>query len=68
MKNGCEEESSDENEEDVRERISMLAGLQQRSFISEQEIMNIYLLQDKLIKERPKYMQQLKLQDKFFFF
>ncbi|XP_072254361.1 tigger transposable element-derived protein 2-like [Pyxicephalus adspersus] len=65
---GDEDESSDENEEDVREKISidrlitltteLLDGLEQQSFVSEQEIMNVYLLKDKLIRERPKYMKQ----------
>ncbi|XP_064420150.1 tigger transposable element-derived protein 2-like [Latimeria chalumnae] len=68
-------ETSDENEEDVAEKISiercihlateLIAGLEQRSFITGQEIMNIYLLQDKLITERPKYMKQVWLQDMF---
>nr|XP_053629141.1 TBC1 domain family member 4-like [Cherax quadricarinatus] len=43
----------------------LLKDLEQRSFISEQEIMNVYMLQDKLIKERPKYMKQLSLKDMF---
>lgn len=70
-----ENESSDENEEEWKERISidrlitltneLLAGLEQQSFISEQEIMNVYLLQDKLIRERPKYMKQQTLHDIF---
>ena len=70
-----EDESTDENEENVRERISigrlisitteLLTGLEQRSFISEQEIMNIYLLQDKLIQERPKLVKQQTLDDVF---
>lgn len=70
-----EDESSDENEEEWKERISidrlitltneLLAGLEQQSFISEQEIMNVYLLQDKLIRERPKYMKQQTLHDIF---
>ncbi|KAG7164253.1 Jerky protein-like 1, partial [Homarus americanus] len=78
-RNACtgsdEDESSEENEEDVRDRISidtlialtteLLAGLEQRSFVSEQEIMNVFLLQDKLIRERPKYMKQQTLPDIF---
>ncbi|KAG7157331.1 putative Jerky protein-like 71 [Homarus americanus] len=78
-RNACtgsdEDETSEENEEDVRERISidrlitftteLLAGLEQRSFVSEQEIMNVFLLQDKLIRERPKYMKQQTLPDIF---
>ncbi|KAG7166753.1 Jerky protein-like 12 [Homarus americanus] len=78
-RNACtgsdEDESSEENEEDVRDRISidrlitltteLLAGLEQRSFVSEQEIMNVFLLQDKLIRERPKYMKQQILHDTF---
>ena len=42
-----------------------MGGLKQQSFISEQEIMNVYLLQDKPIKERPKYMKQLTMHDIF---
>ena len=74
-KNGSEEENSEGNEEDVREQIyvdrliklttELLCGLRQLSFISEQEIMNVYLLQDQLIKERPKYVKQLTLHDIF---
>ncbi|KAG7174714.1 Jerky protein-like 11, partial [Homarus americanus] len=78
-RNACtgsdEDESSEENEEDVRDRISidrlitltteLLAGLEQRSFVSEQGIMNVFLLQDKLIRERPKYMKQQTLHDIF---
>ncbi|KAG7163490.1 Jerky protein-like 7 [Homarus americanus] len=78
-RNACtgsdEDESSEEDEEDVRDRISidrlitltteLLAGLEQRSFVSEQEIMNVFLLQDKLIRERPKYMKQQTLPDIF---
>ena len=70
-----EGESDDQNEEDVAERISidrliqltgeLLKGLEQRNFISKQEIINIYMLQDKLIKERPRHMKQLSLQDIF---
>ncbi|KAG7171893.1 putative Jerky protein-like 65 [Homarus americanus] len=76
-RNACtgsdEDENSEENEEDVRDRISidrlitltteLLAGLEQRSFVNEQEIMNVFLLQDKLIRERPKYMKQQTLHD-----
>ncbi|KAG7157951.1 hypothetical protein Hamer_G025996 [Homarus americanus] len=78
-RNACtgsdEDENSEENEEDVRDRISidrlialtteLLAGLEQRSFVSEQEIMNVFLLQNKLIRERPKYMKQQTLPDIF---
>nr|XP_053626156.1 cilia- and flagella-associated protein 418-like [Cherax quadricarinatus] len=39
----------------------LLKGLEQRSFVNEQEIMSVYMLQDKLIKGRPKYMKQLSL-------
>ncbi|KAG7154894.1 Tigger transposable element-derived protein 2-like 2, partial [Homarus americanus] len=63
-----EDESSEENEKDVRDRISidrlitltteLLAGLEQRSFVSEQEIMNVFLLQDKLTRERPKKQEE----------
>ncbi|KAG7163044.1 putative Jerky protein-like 67 [Homarus americanus] len=78
-RNACtgsdEDESSEENEEDVSKRISidrlialtteLLAGLEQRSLVSEQEIMTVFLLQDKLIRERPKYMKQQTLPDIF---
>ncbi|KFD56815.1 hypothetical protein M513_02492 [Trichuris suis] len=50
-----EQRCCNENEEDTRERISidrlikltseLLKGLEQRSFITEQEVMNIYMLQ-----------------------
>ena len=70
-KNDCtdndKDESSDENKEDVGERIfidklnafsnELLVELVQRSFISEQDIMNVYLLQDRLIQERSKFIK-----------
>ena len=43
----------------------LLKTLEQRNFISEPEIMNIYMLQDKVIKERPRHMKQLSLQNIF---
>lgn len=78
-KNACtssdKDKTSDEDEENVKEIISidrlitltteLLAGLEKQSFITEQEIMNVYLLQDKLIKERPKFMKQQTLDDIF---
>ncbi|KFD51910.1 hypothetical protein M514_07239 [Trichuris suis] len=74
-KDSGEERCCDENEEDTGERISidrlikitseLLKGLEQRSSITEQEIMNIYMLQEKLIRERPKYMKQLISTDMF---
>ena len=70
-----EREISDVNGEGVAERISidwliqltgeLLKRFEQSNFISEQEIMNIYILQDKLIKERPREMKQLSLKDIF---
>ena len=39
----------------IKVTTELLAGLEQQSFISEQEIMNVYFLQDKLIKERPMF-------------
>lgn len=74
------EESEDENGDDddsinPTEKISLdrtieltellIAALEQRTFISEQEIMQVYNLQAKLIKEKPNYMKQLKIQDLF---
>ena len=64
-RNACtsnvEDKSNDDNQKDGKEKFSvekliklatkLLAGLEQQSFVSEQEIMNVYLLQDKLIKE-----------------
>uniref|UniRef100_UPI00398F7695 general transcription factor II-I-like isoform X2 n=1 Tax=Pristiophorus japonicus TaxID=55135 RepID=UPI00398F7695 len=68
--------SDDEDDEgEVEERISidtciqlatdLIAGLEQRTFISEQDIMSVYMIQEKLIKEKTKYMRQAKLQDWF---
>ena len=65
------DEQCDNSEEEIKERKSLdrlialtfelLTGLEQKSFISEQEIINVYLLQNKLIKERLKYMTQQTL-------
>ncbi|KFD64044.1 hypothetical protein M514_23754 [Trichuris suis] len=42
-----------------------MAGLEQRSFITEQELMNIHMLQDKLVRERPEHVKQTNLKDIF---
>ncbi|KAG7155347.1 putative Jerky protein-like 80, partial [Homarus americanus] len=42
----------------------LLAGLEPRSFVSEQEIMNVFLLQNKLIR-KGQYMKQQTLPDIF---
>uniref|UniRef100_A0A8C3FKC6 HTH CENPB-type domain-containing protein n=1 Tax=Chrysemys picta bellii TaxID=8478 RepID=A0A8C3FKC6_CHRPI len=74
-KNKDNEEASDgdEDDEDVTEKNSidkciqmatnLIEGLEQRHFIYEQEIMSLYMIQEKLIKEKPKYMRQAKLED-----
>ncbi|CAM2119708.1 unnamed protein product [Caretta caretta] len=71
-KNKDNKEDSD-GDEDVEEKISIdkciqlatnvIEGLEQRHFISEQEIMSLYMIREKLIKEKPKYMRQAKLED-----
>ncbi|KAG7157696.1 Jerky protein-like 43 [Homarus americanus] len=64
-----------EEEEDIKKRISidrciqlwteLITGLEQKNFITEQEIMAVYLIQSKLNKEKPKYMKQATLQEWF---
>lgn len=68
------EECEDENKA-VKERISIdkciqmtrdsITGLEQRNFITEQEIMSVYLIQTKLIRENPKFQKQATLQQWF---
>ncbi|KAG7168483.1 putative Jerky protein-like 69 [Homarus americanus] len=70
-----DDEASDEEEEDIKERISidrciqlcteLITGLEQKSFITEQEITAVSLIQSKLNKEKPKYMKQVTLQEWF---
>ncbi|CAM2104104.1 unnamed protein product [Caretta caretta] len=67
------EEASEDDYEDVAEKISINKmhsvgnkfnrGLEKRHFISEQEIMSLYMIQEKLIEEKPKYVRQAKLED-----
>uniref|UniRef100_A0A8C3F5U8 HTH CENPB-type domain-containing protein n=1 Tax=Chrysemys picta bellii TaxID=8478 RepID=A0A8C3F5U8_CHRPI len=75
-KNKDNEEASDGDEDDdeyVTEKISidkciqlvtnLIEGLEQRRFISEQAIMSLYMIREKLIKEKTKYMRQAQLED-----
>uniref|UniRef100_A0A452I0S3 HTH CENPB-type domain-containing protein n=1 Tax=Gopherus agassizii TaxID=38772 RepID=A0A452I0S3_9SAUR len=41
---------------------NLIEGLEQRHFISEQAIMSFYVIREKLIKEKPKYMRQAPLE------
>uniref|UniRef100_A0A8C0IRW6 HTH CENPB-type domain-containing protein n=1 Tax=Chelonoidis abingdonii TaxID=106734 RepID=A0A8C0IRW6_CHEAB len=41
---------------------NLVEGLEQRHFISEQAIMSLYMIREKLIKEEPKYMRQAPLE------
>ena len=43
----------------------LITGLEQRNFISEQQIMCVYKIKEQLLKERPKHMKQLTLDDMF---
>lgn len=70
-----EESESSESEEEVQEKISidrcleltneLLRGMEQKSFFTEQDIMSVYKIQEKLLKEKPKNLKQLKLSDMF---
>lgn len=73
--NGEESDSSQSEEEVIEEKISidrclklteeLLRGMEQKSFFTEQDIMSVYKIQEKLMKEKPKCMKQLKLSDMF---
>lgn len=69
-------ESDDEDEDKTeQEKVTLeecitlskklIAALEKQSCVTEQEILQIYRIQDKLIKEKPKHMKQLKLTDMF---
>ncbi|KFD47812.1 hypothetical protein M514_11292 [Trichuris suis] len=73
---GNQGESCDKKEENAAKKIptdrliqltsELLKGLEQRSFITEQELnRNIHMLQDKLIRERPKHVKQTNLKGIF---
>uniref|UniRef100_A0A8C0GS27 Uncharacterized protein n=1 Tax=Chelonoidis abingdonii TaxID=106734 RepID=A0A8C0GS27_CHEAB len=61
-------DGDEDEDEDVAEKNSIdkciqlttnvTEGLEQRHFNSEQEIMSLYMIREKLIKEKPKYMRQ----------
>lgn len=66
-------DGDEDEDEDVTEKNSIdkciqlttnvIEGLEQRHFISEQKIMSFYMIREKLIKEKPKYMWQAQLED-----
>lgn len=43
----------------------LIMGLEQKSFITQEQIMQLYKIKDVLQKEKPKQMKQLKLSDMF---
>ncbi|XP_048385233.2 LOW QUALITY PROTEIN: jerky protein homolog [Stegostoma tigrinum] len=71
------EDSDNSNEEDnaTGEKITLEEGislasrfirfLEQQSFVSQQDIMHVHRIQEKLISEQPKHMKQMKLQQMF---
>nr|XP_006126666.1 TOM1-like protein 2 isoform X1 [Pelodiscus sinensis] len=52
-------------DECIRLTTRLIAGLEQHNFISEQQIMNIHIIQSQLIREKQKYMKQPQWIDMF---
>ncbi|GCC36541.1 hypothetical protein chiPu_0015035 [Chiloscyllium punctatum] len=78
-KDKCEDSSDDDDDDEelantvekvpiddmVKMCDQLIAGLEQCSFISEQEIMAIYSIKERLLRQKPMLMRELTLEEAF---
>uniref|UniRef100_A0A803JU53 Uncharacterized protein n=1 Tax=Xenopus tropicalis TaxID=8364 RepID=A0A803JU53_XENTR len=73
--NSDEESDNDEQDVIVKPNISikrmiklseeLICGMEQKSFITEQQITSVYKIKEQLLRERPKHMKQMSLTEMF---